>query len=143
TPSELHFRWWRGQDLNLRPSGYEPPESGGRWSALVRLRPCWCRSAAFSASGRPASSGSVRRGSFDKLFDTFGAERSASTSSTKNRMNSFRSSTSSVVMNDQASSPSTQEPIERPGTPIAASCRYSSDSVSSPQTHTTSDGRCG
>src|SRR5437870_8778463 len=26
TPCDLRFRWWRGRDLNPRPSGYEPDE---------------------------------------------------------------------------------------------------------------------
>ena len=31
------FGWWRGQDLNLRPSGYEPVQCRTSWS---RLPPC-------------------------------------------------------------------------------------------------------
>jgi len=46
-------------------------------------------------------------------------------------------------MKDQSSSPYTEEPIDRPGTPRAASWSYSSASVSSPHTHTKSEGRCG
>jgi len=34
------FRWWRGQDLNLRPSGYE----------VVRHDAGWCRSMPKGAS---------------------------------------------------------------------------------------------
>ncbi len=33
------FRWWRGQDLNLRPSGYERSGHRLRSWAFVRIRP--------------------------------------------------------------------------------------------------------
>jgi len=37
TGPDLHLRWWRGQDLNLRPSGYEPAQRRTFWS---RVLPC-------------------------------------------------------------------------------------------------------
>lgn len=37
--SDLHLRWWRGWDLNPRPSGYEPPGSRRCVHAAVRICP--------------------------------------------------------------------------------------------------------
>jgi len=37
TGPHLLFRWWRREDLNLRPSGYEPAQCRTFWS---RLLPC-------------------------------------------------------------------------------------------------------
>ncbi len=37
--SDLVFRWWRGQDLSLRASGYESSEAHARPWALGRIRP--------------------------------------------------------------------------------------------------------
>ena len=36
TGPELQVRWWRGQDLNLRPSGYEPAQCRGFSCRLLR-----------------------------------------------------------------------------------------------------------
>jgi len=36
--STLVFRWWRGQDLNLRPSGYEPSSGHIGQGRLVSFR---------------------------------------------------------------------------------------------------------
>ena len=33
--SDLRLRWWRGEDLNLRPSGYEPANGVVPYSPLV------------------------------------------------------------------------------------------------------------
>ena len=41
------FRWWRGQDLNLRPSGYEPAQCR---TFSSRLLPCSTGDEAFRAS---------------------------------------------------------------------------------------------
>jgi hypothetical protein len=40
TGADLHVRWWRGQDLNLRPSGYEEVAAKMAPCALVRIGPC-------------------------------------------------------------------------------------------------------
>jgi hypothetical protein len=39
TGPDLDFRWWRGRDLNPRPSGYEPPDQRPRRYALAGIRP--------------------------------------------------------------------------------------------------------
>ena len=51
--TRITIKWWRGRDLNPRPSAYE----------------CWCWSRTDFHLSCPASSGWDRRRSFEQMFD--------------------------------------------------------------------------
>ena len=75
TGSDLRIRWWRGRDLNPRPSGYEHRHTGLRPSDLVGPRSRWSRSAVSGELAGPSSSVPIRRSSFDNSFDRFSRPR--------------------------------------------------------------------
>ena len=56
TGSDLHFRWWRGKDLNLRPSGYEPSERALLYSPLLPRRTADVAIRAMPVTSRPVYS---------------------------------------------------------------------------------------